>query len=339
VVPTVAGGVPGSAILLIVAIIGTTFAPCQLFFQQSNVIDKRVSPRWLNYERLDTFAGGVLTTVAAAGMVVFGAALYHTKAFGPSASCVDSGWFNHAITVTLGPVAGALAPVMLVIAALIGAGAVWLSTSYAFGDTFNRFHSLQRTVRTAPFYGAYAVQIVVASLVVALGSNAFLGTATQYVQVLAGILLPSAVLFLVLLCNDTDVLGPWVNGPVLNFFAITIISVLVVLSFDLTISTLFPQVNGVTLTEVCFAGAGALAVGLVPGILWARRRRVAQGKVVDERAELRALDRKTWRMPRLDQLPKPRPTFLRAVSIYSLRAYIVASVIIVGVKVFSPFVH
>ncbi len=340
VVPGVAGGVSASAILLIVALIGTTVAPWQLFFQQSNVLDKRISPRWLNYERLDTFVGGVATTVGAAGMIIFGAALYHTKAFGPSAAYTDSGWFNHAIAVTLGPVAGGIAAVMLVFAALVGAGAVSLSTSYAFGDSFNRFHSLHRTVRTAPlFYGAYGVQIFLACLVVVLGSNAFLGTATQYVQVLAGILLPSAVLFLLLLCNDTDVLGPWVNGPVINFFAGLVVSVLVVLSLDLTISTLFPQVNGVALTETCFAAAGALGAILVPVLVWMRRRRIARGQMVDQRAVVRALDRKTWRMPRLDQLPKPRETLLRKVSVYGLRAYIVVAVVIVGVKVFSPFVH
>jgi len=340
VVPGVAGGVSGSAILLIVALVGTTVAPWQLFFQQSNVLDKRISPRWLNYERADTFVGGVVTTVAAAGMIVFGAALYHTKAFGNPASYVDSGWFDHAIAVTLGPVAGGLAAVMLVLAALVGAGAVSLSTSYAFGDSFNQHHSLHRTVRTAPvFYAAYGAQIVLACLVVALGTNAFLGTATQYVQVLAGILLPSAVLFLVLLCNDTDVLGPWVNGPVTNFFAITIVSVLVVLSLDLTVSTLFPSLNGVTLTELCFAGAAGLGVALAPAVLWARRRRARSGQdVVDLRACVKGLDRATWRMPRLDQLPKPRQTLLRTVSVYSLRAYVVVAVVIVGIRVFSPFV-
>jgi len=339
VLPGVAGGVSGSAILMIVALVGTTVAPWQLFFQQSNVLDKRISPRWLKYERADTFFGGVITTLAAAGMIVFGAALFHTRAFGPSATYADSGWFNHAIAVTLGPVAGAIAAVMLVIAALVGAGAVSLSTSYAFGDTFNRYHSLHRTVRTAPlFYGAYGAQIILSCVVVGLGSNAFLGTATQYVQVLAGILLPSAVLFLVLLCNDTDVLGPWVNGPVINFFAILIVAVLTVLSLDLTISTLFPAINGVTLTEACFAGGGALALALTPTVLWARRRRIGSAEAVDAKAAARKLSRDTWRMPPLDMLPAPRTTLLRTISVYGLRIYVIAALIIVGVKVFSPFI-
>jgi Mn2+/Fe2+ NRAMP family transporter len=340
VVPGIAGGVSGSAILLVVAIIGTTVAPWQLFFQQSNVLDKRISPRWLSYERWDTFAGGILTTLAAAGMVIFGAALFHTKSFGPRAAYVDSGWFNHAIAVTLGPVAGAIAAVMLVVAALVGAGAVSLSTSYAFGDTFNRHHSLHRTIRTAPvFYGAYAVQIMAACLVVALGSNALLGAATQYVQVLAGILLPSASLFLVLLCNDVEILGPWINGKVLNFFAVAIVAILIVLSLDLTVATLFPSLNAVVLTEACFAGAGVVSLPAALAIGWVRRQRIARGRLADRRAGIALLDRQSWRMKPLDQLAPPQQSLLRSVSVYGLRAYLVVAVVIVGVKVFAPFVH
>lgn len=44
VVPGVQGGVTSEAVLLIIAVVGTTVAPWQLFFQQSNVIDKRITP-------------------------------------------------------------------------------------------------------------------------------------------------------------------------------------------------------------------------------------------------------------------------------------------------------
>src|SRR5580704_12729480 len=53
-VPGILGGANSTSVLLIIAIVGTTVAPWQLFFQQSNVIDKRITPRWINYERLDT---------------------------------------------------------------------------------------------------------------------------------------------------------------------------------------------------------------------------------------------------------------------------------------------
>ncbi|HEY1466070.1 MAG TPA: divalent metal cation transporter, partial [Acidimicrobiales bacterium] len=57
VVPGVSGGVTSAAVLLIIAIVGTTVAPWQLFFQQSNIVDKRITPRFISYERADTVMG------------------------------------------------------------------------------------------------------------------------------------------------------------------------------------------------------------------------------------------------------------------------------------------
>src|SRR3984957_13991956 len=57
VVPGIQGGASSAAVLLIIAIVGTTVAPWQLFFQQSNVVDKRITPRFIGYERADTTLG------------------------------------------------------------------------------------------------------------------------------------------------------------------------------------------------------------------------------------------------------------------------------------------
>jgi NRAMP (natural resistance-associated macrophage protein)-like metal ion transporter len=341
-VPGVQGGITGSAILLIVAIVGTTVAPWQLFFQQSNILDKRISPRWLGYERADTLVGCIITTVAAGAMIAFAAfALNGTRMYGPAANYADSGWFNDAIRATLGSTAGALAAVMLLVAAVLGAGAVSLSTSYAFGDSFGQKHSLHRSIRTAPvFYLAYAGQIAAASLVVLLAGSTLLGTLTQWVQVLAGILLPSAILFLVLLCNDKDILGPWVNRTWQNVVDFTIIGVLIVLSMILVISTLFTGVNAVLLTEALFAAAGGavLVIG-GPLLLRSRRRRIAAGGSADRLADVRHLDRRTWRMPPLDQLPAPVISPLRKAGLLLLRGYLIASVLLITVKIFSSFIH
>jgi Mn2+/Fe2+ NRAMP family transporter len=95
VIPGVQGGITGGAILLIVAIVGTTVAPWQLFFQQSNILDKRISPRWLQYERADTFGGAIFTTVFAGMMICLAAfALNGTSKYGPTATYADSGWLT-----------------------------------------------------------------------------------------------------------------------------------------------------------------------------------------------------------------------------------------------------
>ena len=65
VVPGVSGGFNSTSVLLVIAIVGTTVAPWQLFFQQSNIVDKRITPRWINYERTDTVIGSLITVFAA----------------------------------------------------------------------------------------------------------------------------------------------------------------------------------------------------------------------------------------------------------------------------------
>ena len=128
---------------------------------------------------------------------------------------------------------------MLLDACIIGASAVTLSTSYAFGDVFGMKHSLHRSFRDAKqFYPIYAALVVVAAGIVLI-PGAPLGLITTAVQALAGVLLPSASVFLLLLCNDREVLGPWVNKPWLNIVAIIIVGVLLTLSATLVIGTLF----------------------------------------------------------------------------------------------------
>ena len=61
--PTIRGGITSTALLVIIAIVGTTVAPWQLFFQQSNVIDKRITSRWIKNERIDTIVGAFLTNI------------------------------------------------------------------------------------------------------------------------------------------------------------------------------------------------------------------------------------------------------------------------------------
>jgi hypothetical protein len=81
------------------------------------------------------------------------------------------------------------------------------------------------------------------------------------------------------------------------------------------------------------------ALVLTPFLLWARRRRIASGQTIDHRASVAHLDRATWRMRPLDQLAPARQTLMRQVSVISLRAYLLVAIVVVGVKVFSPFVH
>ncbi|MDM2592930.1 Nramp family divalent metal transporter, partial [Mycobacteroides abscessus] len=245
VVPGIDGGVSSGAVLLIIAMVGTTVAPWQLFFQQSNIVDKRITPRFIGYERADTVIGSLVVVIGAAALLM--TADYAARATGNSGpdKWGDSGDAG-LIAEWLGqvqPLLGKIFAIVLLDASIIGAAAVTLATSYAFGDTFGLKHSLHRSFKDAkPFYLSYTVMVGVGAAIVLI-PNAPLGLMTTAVQALAGLLLPSASVFLLLLCNDKAVLGPWVNKPWLNIVAGLIVGVLLFLSGILMATTLFPDLD------------------------------------------------------------------------------------------------
>jgi Mn2+/Fe2+ NRAMP family transporter len=157
-------------------------------------------------------------------------------------------------------VAGAFFALVLLNASLIGAGALTLSTSYAFGDITGTKSSLHRSFRDAKGFYALFSLVVVGAAGIVLIPGAPLGLITEAVQALAGVLLPSASMFLLLLCNDRAVLGPWVNRLWVNVLATVIVSTLLLLSLILMATTLFPKIDVTTFAAI---GGGVLACGLV----------------------------------------------------------------------------
>jgi len=202
--------------------------------------------------------------------------------------------------------------------------------TYAFGDVFGIRHSLHRGFREArPFYLSYLTMVVVAAGIVLI-PHAPLGLITTSVQALAGILLPSASVFLLLLCNDREVLGPWVNQRWLNVVAVLIVGVLLVLSGTLMITTLFPSID---VTAVTLWLAGALGIGglAVFAMLEVMARRGGRPRPPVP-APLSRTDKLTWRMPPLTLLkPVAWSPGLRA-GILALRAYLVLSIVLLVVK-------
>ncbi|HEY6258185.1 MAG TPA: NRAMP family divalent metal transporter, partial [Xanthobacteraceae bacterium] len=197
-------------ILLIIAIVGTTVAPWQLFFQQSYVVDKRITPRFIRYERADLWIGIGFVMLGAVGILGCAAAAFNGQP--ESGSFADTAAIAAGLEKYAGKLPAILFTLALIDACIIGASAVSLSTAYAIGDVMSLRHSLHRKVNDAKgFYGVYFGLILLsAGLVLTPGTP--LGLLTNAVQALAGVLLPSATVFLLLLCNDRDVLGPWVNS-------------------------------------------------------------------------------------------------------------------------------
>jgi Mn2+/Fe2+ NRAMP family transporter len=327
VVPGVQGGVTSTAVLLIIAIVGTTVAPWQLFFQQSNVIDKRITPRFIGYERADTTLGAFVVVIGATAIVI--AAVFAVRGTSLAGQFTDALGVAHALE-THGQWYGAAFAIVLLDASIIGASAVTLSTSYAFGDVFGIRHSLHRKFREAkPFYATYAGMIVASAGIVLIPGTP-LGLLTTAVQALAGILLPSAAVFLVLLCNDREVLGPWMNPRWLNILASFIIGVLLVLSGTLVVTTLFSNLDA---SKVAIWIAIALvAVAALAGAWFRLTRNRRPPAAPHPRATMSEAERLNWRMPPLALLKPAEWSTGRKVALLTLRGYLVISVLLLIVK-------
>jgi Natural resistance-associated macrophage protein len=302
-------------------------APWQLFFQQSNVIDKRITPRFISYERADTSLGAFVVVIGAAAILIV--AVYAVRGTHLVGHFNDALGVANALKAKSG-VLGALFAIVLLDASIIGAAAVTLSTSYAFGDVFNLKHSLHRSFRDAKtFYATYAAMIALSAGIVLI-PRAPLGLLTTAVQALAGVLLPSASVFLLLLCNDREVLGPWMNRRWLNILSGTIIAILLVLSGTLVVTTLFPHFNSLSVA-IWLAIGFAAAAGLTGGWLWRTRSR-RPTPPSHPGTTITAAERLNWRMPPLALLKPVQWSTGTKLGVLTLRGYLVVSVLLLIVK-------
>jgi Mn2+/Fe2+ NRAMP family transporter len=236
-VPTIPhGGLTPDLMFLVIAIVGTTVAPWQLFFQQSCIADKRLRFSDVKWARLDTFLGACITVTVAGCMMIAGNAS-HLRGFrftDPAQMASDIGTFA-------GQGMKTLILMMMINAAVLGTSAISLSSAWAYGEVKGWPHSLQLPLSKAKgFYGVYLAGVAAAAAIVLI-PGAPLQLIILGVQVLAGVMLPSAIIFLQLLLNDKELLGDYANKRWNNIVNWTIITVLFGLSLVLAAQVAAPN--------------------------------------------------------------------------------------------------
>ncbi len=326
-VPHMPAGRLSDIMLLIIGIVGTTVAPWQLFFQQSYVIDKRITPRFLQYERADLWIGIVFVMIGGFAIMAFATTAFAGKPeFG---HFTDAGGVAAGLGKYIGHATGVMFAIALIDAAILGAASIGLATSYALGDVLSLKHSLHRNPSEAKgFYAIYGLMILVAAVIVLI-PGAPLGLITEAVQVLAGVLLPSATVFLLLLCNDREVLGPWVNGRITNLVTGTIIAILVMLSVILTASVAYPNITSGQIIAILEGGSALGVVAALFSIILRRMGKRAHAAEAPPDLTLRA----NWHMPPLHMLARPQMSLAKRIWMGVLRLYLLIAVTMVVVAV------
>jgi Mn2+/Fe2+ NRAMP family transporter len=224
-------------IFLMIAIVGTTIAPWQLFFQQSCVADKRLRFADLRWARLDTLLGAIAVVAFAICMLLVGDALHRN-----GLHYEDPAQMADVLTPMIGHSGRTLILLLMCNAALLGATAISLSSAWAWGEVMGWRNTLEARIGDAPhFYAVYTVCVAAAAGLVLI-PGAPLQTIILSVQVLAGVMLPSAIVFLQLLLNDREMLGErFANRPWNNWVNWTVISVLFALSLALAAQVIAPS--------------------------------------------------------------------------------------------------
>jgi Mn2+/Fe2+ NRAMP family transporter len=231
---TPAGGITSAFLFILMADVGTTVAPWMIFFQQSTVVDKGMTEKDIPFGKLDTFLGSILTVVCAVfvtmvtGQLLFGTNITDAGAAASALMGMNKYW-------------GTMLAIGLFDAGLLGAICISLTTSWAFGEVFGWAHSLNRQIREAPwFYGFYAFGVATAAMVVLIPA-APLVLITIFVQVISVTLLPAAMVFLILILNNKDVMGKYTNTLTQNAINLGVVFLLILVSTGYAIITLFPH--------------------------------------------------------------------------------------------------
>ena len=131
---------------------------------------------------------------------------------------------------------------LMVNAAVLGTTAISLASAWAYGEVRGWPHSLHKKLWQAPGFYATYIACVGAAAAFVLIPHVPLQLVIISVQVFAGLILPSAIIFLQLLLNDHELLGErWVNRPWNNVINWTIIVVLFALSLLLAAQVMLPN--------------------------------------------------------------------------------------------------
>jgi Mn2+/Fe2+ NRAMP family transporter len=245
-VPTIDGGLTTAFLFVLLALIGTTITPWQIFFQQSAVVDKGLDIHDIRFGKWDTLVGSTLTCVVAAFIIIATGAAFHHHT--PPILIEDAKQTAEALVPLMpqgkGELARRLFAIGLFDAGFLGALCISLSTSWAMGEIFGWAHSLNKSVRDAPwFYLAYLVMLLTAGAVVLI-PGAPLVTITMYVQIVAITLLPACLVFLILLLNDKGFMGAYVNTRWQNVANISIVVGIILISTAFAVTILFPNLLG-----------------------------------------------------------------------------------------------
>ena len=229
VMPQIVG--QSSFVALIIAMIGTTIAPWMMFFTQSNVVEKGLSPKDLFSQRVDAVSGTIAACLVAWFIIVTtGAVLF------PQGITIDSAAdAAAALAPFAGEYAEALFAVGLVAASFLAACVLPLTTAFVICEAFGWEAGVSLTWQEAPIFKSIFTFVIVLSAVVVLIPNVNLLSVMLTAQFINGVILPILLAFMAIISADKRIMGKFKSGRVSKVLLWALVGIVAVLPIALFI--------------------------------------------------------------------------------------------------------
>ncbi|MDP9454676.1 MAG: manganese transporter [Actinobacteria bacterium] len=217
--------IPPGSLVTVIALIGTTVVPYNLFLHASSVQEKwpeSVPTRQaLAESRTDTILAIILGGLITLAIVSTAAAAF----FGSGAQIESAGQMAEQLEPLLGPAAKYFFALGLLAAGLTSAITAPLAAAYATSGALG----WERNLRSRPFQAVWAIIIIVGTIFAVVGTSPV--AAIVFAQAANGVLLPVVAVFLLIVMNRSDLLREYRNGTVANILGAVV--VLIVAGFGI----------------------------------------------------------------------------------------------------------
>lgn len=210
-------GIPSGSLVTVIALIGTTVVPYNLFLHASSVQEKWPESvptrRALAESRLDTSLAIIIGGLITAAILATAAAAF----FGTNTEITDGATMAEQLEPLLGPAAKYAFAVGLLAAGLTSAITAPLATAYAISGVLG----WERDLSGVKFRLVWAAVLVIGAALAALGQSPV--AIIILAQAANGILLPVIAIFLLVVMNRSDLLREYRNGPLTNVLGIVVV--------------------------------------------------------------------------------------------------------------------
>ncbi|MGC8636360.1 MAG: NRAMP family divalent metal transporter [Thermoprotei archaeon] len=194
-----------SLAFMVTADIGAVIMPFMIFYQQSAVVDKKLSETDVSAEKLETLLGGIATQFLMICVIVASAAV--SKNVGSLTSVSEMGSVFYRLAGKAGIIIFSLG---LIAAGFLAAVTISLASAYGISEYFGWKASLNHKKLLNPFYIIYFVEVIPAVVIIA----AFRQVVPIMIDAMAlnGLVLVFPLTLLIKLSGDEKVLGRYKNG-------------------------------------------------------------------------------------------------------------------------------